>query len=148
MIKIEAEFDPEAIKETIASSQKLEDDHKVFEQLASIAKLKKQLANAQDEFDQLEREAKQAINDRAKSLYGEDWSAIKGDKFKIVRYLSGSVYEIVDTDAVDTIFVKKVDPTLDTDAIDVYRETKSSLPDGIGVNPNRKEVIRVSVNDD
>ena len=141
-VKLTVEYDPDKITEVIKEATDLENNKKVFDKLAYIAQIKKEIADMVEGFDKLEREVKYAINDRAKALYGKDWTVIAGEGFRVNRSFSGSVYEIID--APPKQFVK-VTTSPDTKAIDEYVKDKSKLPKGIALNEHRGESIRITV---
>ena len=137
-------IDVESIVKSIAESKTLEDNELIFAKLSQIAFDKAQIAVFLDTFEKIEREVKQAVNDKAKSLYGTEWTAVKGQGYKITRSFTGSVYEIVgepDSEFLDI----KISPK--SKAIEVFVKAKSTLPKGITYNPNRGESIRITVND-
>ena len=144
-IIINAEFDLEQLKADIEASKDLEDDQSFFEQLALIQKTKTQLGDLNDALKSIEVEAKGLINARAKALYGDDWSAIKGDRFKITRSGSGAVYLI--NGRPGTKFVKTTQSII-TEAVKEHIATTGKLPAGIEPNGERGETIRITVNSD
>src|SRR5690606_11937887 len=93
-IKIEAEFDIDKLKAQIEATKKIEDGEEYFEQLTEIQRVKKQLGEVEDLLKSVETEAKGLINAKAKSLYGDNWQVIKGEKFKISRSKTGELYLI------------------------------------------------------
>lgn len=118
------------------------EDKEFFGELAKIQSVKDELKDIQEAVEDVERQVKQAINDRAKALYGDNWQAIKGEGFKISRSMTGAVYSV--TDKADDKFIQlSVRP--DTKAIDSYIETKGELPGGVDFNPKRNESLRITV---
>lgn len=146
-LELSISVDLEAITKAVEESKTLEDNDKLFGQLASFAFDKQQVAIFNDAFEKIEREVKQVINDKAKSLYGADWKAIKGTGYKISRSMTGSIYEITGEPKPEFVDIKI---TPKTKTIEDFIKAKSTLPDGIAYNPNRNESIRISVtpNDD
>mgnify|MGYP001613831070 CR=1 FL=1 len=140
-------IDLEGITKAVENSKNLNDNELVFANLSKIAFDRKQLDALNDAFEEVERMVKQAISSKAKALYGDDWQVIKGDGYKIGRSFTGSVYELIDPDKVDPAYLK-VKFTPDTKAIEIYRETNDKLPDGVTINEQRNESIRIAVNVD
>lgn len=142
-VTINAEFDLALIRDTVEAATRIEDDQEVFEQLAGIQQVKKQLAELDDLVKSVEAEAKSAIKSKAKALYGDDWQAIEGDNFKITRSATGSVYSIVGKPGRKFVKVKE---SVDTDAVEEHMLAHDGqLPSGIEVNPSRGESIRISM---
>ena len=95
--------------------------------------------------EKLETDAKGLINAKAKALYGDAWTVIKGQFFKISRQWTGSVYEMADPEKVEPDYLKVKFDT-NTKAIDDFRETHDNqLPTGIAINEHRGESIRISI---
>lgn len=135
-------IDTEKIKSQIAEAKELKDSKELFETLALLTSTGKEIKDALEEFAGLEREIKQAINDRAKSLYGDKWSAIAGEKYKVSRSFTGNVYDI--SDEVDKKFVV-VKKSANTKEIDNYIKEKGQLPKGVDLNSQRGEMLRITV---
>lgn len=145
VVKIEAEFDLDAIKDEIQASKKITGNEAYFKQLARIQSVKNQIKLLEDQLITVDQEAKGLINNKAKALFGDNWQVIKGDNFKITRSQTGDVYVI--TDAASPKFVK-VKKSVDTKAVEEYVTQHSKLPKGIEVNDQRGESIRISVSDE
>lgn len=139
---VHAEIDLDTTLVHIADAPELESSEAVFEGLSQIAAAKAEANRVLDEVVAAELQVKQAINDKAKALYGPNWEAIKGERFKIVRYRTGSIYELAGE--ADPEFLK-VTTTVDSDAVDKYVTERETLPEGIEINPNRGETIRITV---
>lgn len=139
------EIDIEQLRSTIDNALKLEDNASIFNELSTIAKAKKEVSDLLEAIEKIEREAKGAINAKAKALYGIDWSVIKGDGYKIIRYFGGDVYAKAEGAKISPKFTKIIEK-LDTEAITAYLEEKQELPDGLELNSNRSEIVRVTVN--
>lgn len=145
-LTLQAEFDIKAFKDVVASSKDLADDEKFFASLSQFQKIKNEYKQMGEDLDGAEREIKQAINDRAKAVFGDNWQAIAGSGWKISRSYAGSLYSIEDL-AKATDFVK-MEYKPDSKAIDEFISKNSALPDGVSRNSNRTEVLRISVDDD
>lgn len=144
-IKIEAEFDIDKLKAQIEATQKIKDGEEYFEQLTEIQRVKKQLGEVEDLLKSVETEAKGLINAKAKSLYGDNWQVIKGEKFKISRSKTGELYLINGTPNPKFVKVKK---SVVADLVDEYVTENSKLPKGIEVNDKRGESIRITISED
>lgn len=143
-IKATVEIKLAPITQAIEKSKDLKADRKVFTELAQVALARKEVEDILDQIEAVEREVKLAVNARAKALYGEDWTAVQGPGFKFSRSFGGSIYDIPEPAKVDTKFLK-VTVRPNTDKINEFRETKNALPDGIELNPNRNESIKITV---
>lgn len=144
-IKIEAEFDIKALQETVDKALTLDDNESLFNQLASVAQAKAQLAAVAEQLDKVERDAKGLINSKAKALYGAHWQAIKGKGYKITRSFTGSKYEHIGEAGEQFI---KVKTSVDSKAVEAYVAETSELPKGIAYNPQRGESIRITVREE
>lgn len=141
-LELNISIDVDAITKAVKASKTLEDNELIFAKLSAIAFDKAQVAAFTDAFEKIEREVKQIINDKAKVLYGPEWTAVKGTGYKISRSLTGSVYEISGEPKSEFLDIK-IAPK--TKAIDNFIKAKSTLPDGIAYNPNRSDSIRITV---
>lgn len=146
-LELKAEFDLKEFKELVKATPDLISDQNFFQSLAQFKRIKSEFDQLGEELAEAEKEIKQAINDRAKATFGDQWQAIAGDRWKISRSWSGSVYTIDDLDKASD-FIKLAEPKPDTDAIDEFVAKNSALPEGVSRNDNRSEVIRISVDDD
>lgn len=142
IISIQAEIDLAPILDAIAKSGDLNNDNAVFEGLAQVEHIKKLLATANERLDEVEKAVKSTINGRAKALYGDEWTVIKGDNYKIVRVKTGAVYE-ADDDASEEFLKIKVD--VNSRKVEEYIKAHSTLPEGITYNPNRNDSIRIAL---
>lgn len=142
MTEIRWSFNEEDCLEAIKQAASLKDNQQLFHDLAEIAQVKNSLKEIIDEVDAVDRQVKQTINDRAKALYGSDWDVISGDGFKISRSFTGAVYEVTGTPK--KAFLKIV-TNADSGAIDEYIKQHSKLPEGIALNENRGESIRITI---
>lgn len=143
-LELTIKVDLEAITKAVEESKTLEDNELLFAKLSSFAFEKKQVEAFNDAFEQVERMVKQVINDKAKALYGPNWMAIKGQNYKITRSLTGSVYQILDLEKVPEDILK-VKMDIDSDKVKDYVKANSKLPEGLTVNPNRSESLRITV---
>lgn len=141
-LNIVIDLDTESLTGAITTVKDLNDNNKVFGILSGIAKPKAELKEALEAIEAVEREIKQVISDRARSLYGNDWKVIAGTGYKIGRSMSGSVYDF--NGEPEPQFVK-VARSIDTDAVTDYVKGNGKLPDGVAINPNRTEVIKLTV---
>lgn len=141
-------LDLDKVKLIIGNSKDLKGDEQFFEAMSAMSFAKQAVKDVLDQVESYERDAKQQINDRAKALYGKDWQVIEGEHFKISRSATGSVYELIDSEA-----AAKVDPNLikvamavDAKVADTYRESHDNkVPNGIAVNEHRGERIMITV---
>lgn len=143
-VKINATLDLQASLDAIKASKTLKDDKLVFEKLAEFQAVKDQLAAAKEQLDDVEQQVKQAINDRAKATYGNQWDSIVSDGYKITRSFTGSVFNVGDPAKVGDEFLK-VELKPETKKIEDYIKSKGSLPEGLDYNPDRGESIRITV---
>lgn len=142
VININAKIDLKKLKSQIEKSTKIEDGEKFFESLTEVYRIKAEIGAVLDQIISIETEAKGLINSKAKALYGNEWQAISGEKFKITRSRTGEVYTI--TGQAPPRFVK-VKKTVDSKAVDNYVAEKGKLPTGIEINDQRGESIRVTL---
>lgn len=145
-ITISLEINVDELKSEIENADSLNDNQKVFKQLALVGIAKKQVEDALELVKQVESQAKLLIDDKAKALYGVNWSAIAGQGYKVTKSLTGTVYEIGDPEKAKEYIKVEVKP--DSDKIKDYIKSHSSLPDGIDYNPNRGSSIKITVNED
>lgn len=143
---ISVSFDFALFEEKLKNIKDFENDEQLFQELAGIASCKREIDEFLDEFANLERSVKQAINDRAKALFGDKWAAIRGNGYKITRSMAGSVYDVDPKSTNKKFLVTSYAPN--TDAIKDYVREKNKLPKGVEFNPNRTEVIRINVKED
>lgn len=143
-INIDVEINLQDILEAVANSGDLSEDQRVYEGLAQIEQIKKLFAEAESKIREVEKQVKSAINGRAMAIYGDTWTVIKGDKFKITRVKTGAVYE-ADDNADDDFLKLKVE--VNSRKVDEYIKAHSTLPGGITYNPNRGESLRIALND-
>lgn len=141
-ISIVIDIDPDKLTGLIAKAKDLKDNDKIFATLSEIAKPKAELKEALDTIEAIEREVKQAISDRARALYGNDWTVIAGTGYKIGRQMSGAIYEI-NGDPEEHFL--KIAKSVNSDAVTDHIKGVGKLPEGIAINPNRSEVIRITV---
>lgn len=145
IIQIDVTVNLDEVLEAIKNADSLQDNEKMFEYLSKIQEVKNKFEQEQEKLENVEKDIKAAINDKAKALYGNDWSAIKGEKFKITRSYSGSVFEITEKTPEKFLIIKK---SPNTKAIQAYMQEKNKLPAGVDYNPKRSEVIRITVKKD
>jgi len=145
MIEIAAiTIDDDHLKEAIAKSADLEHEQ-AFAALADITKAKKELADALETLEGVEREVKYTIDDRAKALYGTDWQAIAGDGYKITRSKTGAVY-VINPEVKPAKKFLKITETVNAKAIEAELEAHDGkLPRGIEYNPSRGTMIRITL---
>lgn len=141
-INISIKFKTSQIVGVLKQIPKLENNDQVFKLLATATAPKQQLQKALDEVEAAEREIKQAIADRARTLYGEDWAAIEGKGYKIARQQGGAVYEKIGKVAPEFV---KITETLNSDAITDFVKANGKLPTGVAPNKARTESIRITV---
>ena len=141
-LTISIEIDLGELADSINNAPELNDNEQLFAALASVVAPKKQLEDALDEVKKLEGVAKGLISSKAKQLYGEDWTAIKGDGYKIARVKTGAVYNIVGKARGQFLEVKT---TVNKDAVNDYVKLKNKLPAGIEVNQTRGESLRLTL---
>lgn len=141
-ININATFNLVELREQIEKATKIEDGEQFFESLSEVYKIKAEIGAIMDQITSIEADAKGLINTKAKALYGNEWQAISGEKFKITRSRTGDVYTI--TGQAPPRFVK-IKKTVDSKAVDNYVAEKGKLPTGIEINDQRGESIRVTL---
>jgi hypothetical protein len=141
-ININASFNLVELREQIEKATKIEDGEQFFESLSEVYKIKAEIGAIMDQITSIEADAKGLINTKAKALYGNEWQAISGEKFKITRSRTGDVYTI--TGQAPPRFVK-IKKTVDSKAVDNYVAEKGKLPTGIEINDQRGESIRVTL---
>lgn len=144
VIKINAEIDVKALRDQLESATKIEDGEAFFETLSAVYKAKREMDQAYDLLKSLETEAKGLINTKAKALYGNEWQAIKGERFKITRSRTGDIYAIAGKAPKKFL---KVKTSVDSKLVDAYVEMNGKLPTGIELNDQRGESIRVTINE-
>lgn len=145
MIEIETiKIDDEALKSSIFEATDLNDNEAMFAKLTEISKAKKELADALDQISSLESLAKNEIDNRAKTLYGNDWQAIAGSGYKISKSYTGAVYNI----SPDVKPAKKylvIKESINTKVVEAELEVSGKLPKGIEPNKSRGTMIRISL---
>jgi hypothetical protein len=144
MAEINIRIDEDRILKTIRKSKDLSTDEAVFSELTWIMDNKRVIDQMNEVWEDLERKVKQALNDKAKSLLGKDWSALDGDGFSLRRSLTGSVYTLTDPDKVPEELLD-VKITVKSKEVDNYIKANSKLPDGLSYNPKRNESIRIKL---
>lgn len=144
-INLTIEIDIDALKASISRSKALEDNDKVFAVLSSIAAPKIQLKQALEVVEGIEREIKQLISDKAQTLYGSDWNVIQGTGYRISRQKSGALYEL--NGEPDKRFVK-ITRSINSDAVTEFVKGNGKLPEGVAINTNRTEVIKLTVSNE
>lgn len=137
-------LEPEELTKSIQEAVTLENNEELFGKLADVFKAKKDLKDLLDQVEKIEAEAKNAINSKAKTLYGDSWQAIAGKGYKITRSKAGAVYTRLEGAKIGKRFIKIVE-SLNTAVIDEELEKTGKLPKGLDFNPNRSEVIRVTL---
>ena len=145
MVELHYQLDSDGLKTLIEEATSLEENQALFDKLAEVQRIKAGFQEVADLIDKHEREVKAAINQKAKALYGPDWTAIAGQGYKITRSKTGSVYDITGKPPKDLVEVKT---TVKTKLVDEYVKSKGKLPKGIELNPKRGESIRIKVTSD
>ncbi len=141
-ISLTIEINTEDLAAIVNKAKDLQNNDKVFGALSAIAKPKQELKDALETVEAIERDIKQAISDKARKLYGNDWKVIAGTGYKIGRQMSGSVYEINGEPADQFV---KIARSINSDAVTDYVKGNGTLPEGVAINPNRTEVIRLTI---
>lgn len=145
MIELNIKIDDEKLEKTINNAEQLSDNDKVFASLTEVVKAKKELEDALEVVARLEAKAKQDIDAKAKSLYGNDWQAIAGTGYKITRSFTGAVYIINPDQRPDKKYLK-VTESIDTAKVKAAIELNDGkLPKGIEINPHRNTLIRITL---
>ena len=144
IVTIHLDFDMSALREIIWESGSLNDNHDLFSKLSEVQILKSEYKDLGDKIATLESDIKQAINGRAKQLYGATWQTIAGDGYKVNRQSTGSVYGIMADVEPGKKFLK-IKKEIDKDAVETYMKENSKLPKGIEYNPNRGESIVIRI---
>jgi hypothetical protein len=143
-LELTISIDIDRIEKIIRKSKDLREDEAVFSELAWLMEARGNVDQLVEEWEDAERQIKQALNDKAKSLLGKDWSALDGDGFSLRRSLTGSVYQLVDPEAAPKE-VLDVKIGVNSKAVTDYVKANSKLPDGLAYNPNRNESIRIKL---
>lgn len=137
---ISLKIDLTKLIEQIEESNNLSDID-FYNNLSSLFETKKELLDILDSIKSLESKIYQQIDSRAKVTIGSDWSAIKGNNFKITKSYSGQSYEI--TGEPDKAYLK-ITESPDSSKITEYRNLHDNkLPQGFGINENRNSSIRI-----
>lgn len=144
VIKIEAEFDLDKLRDIIEKAKDLNDNPKLFKNLVEIEKIKNEAKDIVEQVEKIQTEAKGLIDSKAKALYGNSWEGIKGNGYKISRSPTGSVFDIIGT--VQKKF-KVVKESVDTKLVEKYIKEKGKLPAGLEYNKSRGHSIRITVKD-
>ena len=144
IVKIEAEFNLDNLREQIDAAKDIKDNEAFFEQLTLVQKVKNELKQLDDAITSIDQEAKGLLNNKAKSLYGDNWQVVKGERFKITRSKTGDMYLLTDSASPKFVKVKK---SVDSKAVDAYVTEKGKLPKGIEVNDQRGESVRIVINE-
>lgn len=145
MIEIkDISIDEDELKSLISEAKDLNDHEEMFNKLSEISVLKKEIADALEIVEGVEREAKYTIDDRARELYGNDWQAISGKGYKISRSRTGSVYTILPDIKPQKKFLV-IKESINTKAVDAEIEEKGKLPKGVEYNPSRGTMIRITL---
>lgn len=135
-------IDLKAITAAVEASKTLEDNETIFGLLAGFAYDKKAVEAFLEAFEAVEREIKQVINDKAKSLYGTEWTAIKGHGYKLSRSYTGDVYIMSGTPPPQFVKIKR---SLDTKLVNQYVKAEGKLPRGVDYSDVRGERIGIKV---
>lgn len=142
-VRIEAEFDLEALKASIENVKDFDKAEDFFAQLSEVQRVKTEINDVLDIMKSVEAEAKGLVNAKAKALYGDEWSAIKGHGFKITRSHTGAVFTITGRPNARFVETKK---SVKSDEVKEYIvEHDGQLPSGIEYNPDRGESIKIKV---
>ena len=142
-VRIEAEFDLEALKASIADVKDIDKAEDFFAQLSEVQRVKTEINDVLDLLKSVEAEAKGLINSKAKALFGDEWKAIKGHGFKITRSHTGAVFNITGQPNAKFYDTKKVVKSDEVKEYIVAHDGK--LPSGIEYNPSRGESISIKV---
>jgi len=143
-IELHIVIDADHIEKVIRKTKDLQNDEEVFSELAWLMDNKRMVDNLVDEWEDLERKIKQALNDKAKGLLGPNWKALDGDGFSLRRSLTGTVYQISDADKIpDDLIEAKL--SVKTKEVEKYIKENSKLPEGLAYNPKRNEQIRITI---
>lgn len=141
-ISIVIDIDPDKLTDLIGKAKDLNDNNKVFATLSKVRKPMADLKDALETIEAIERDIKQAISDKARALYGNDWKVISGTGYKIGRQLSGAVYEMNGEPDERFLVIKK---SIDSKAVTEYVKGEGKLPKGITAATNRTESIRITL---
>lgn len=144
IVTLHYELDTEALAHIIEAASELNDNEQIFAKLVELTTIKTEIQDILDIVEKAEREAKDAIKTKAKTLYGNDWQAIKGNGYKISRVPTGSVYTLNPDVKVKKEFLE-IKESVNTKAVELELEKTGKLPKGIEINPKRGESIRITV---
>jgi len=143
-IEIQATINLDQLKQVVEDSKDLNDNKELFNKLVEVQRVKDQVGEILDQLTSVEQEVKGLINSKANSLYGNEWSAIKGDGYKITKSGTGAVFAIAGKVQKKFLVIKE---SLDTKAVNAYIKEKGKLPTGVDYNLSRGHSIRITVND-
>jgi len=146
VIEIDIKIDDQEVKDSLEGFVSYQDNEELFSKLSSIATAKKQLTDALEQVESIEKQAKGIINSKAKTLYGTDWKVIAGKGYKITRSKTGAVYMINPDIKVSKKFLKVVE-SVNTEAVELALEKTEKLPKGIEYNSKRGESLRITVDE-
>lgn len=144
MITLNYELDEEKLAKTINEAIRLDDNEQMFNHLCEVKRAKLELENALEKLDKIEVIAKGLINSKAKQLYGNDWQTIAGNGYKITRFKTGSIYILNPMVKANKKFLE-IKETINSKAVDAEIEKNGKLPNGIDINPNRGESLRITI---
>lgn len=143
-LKIDFEIDINQLKGSIDDSDDLNDNEKLFSKLVEFQRVKEQIKNVLEQVEQIERDAKGTIKQKANQLYGDSWTAIKGDGYKITKSETGAVFNIIGRPQKKFIEIKE---SVNTKEVLSHIKEKGKLPGGLEYNPSRGTSIRITVHD-
>lgn len=144
MITLNYELDEEKLAESINEAIKLEDNEQMFNNLCEVKRAKLELEDALEKLEKIEVVAKGLINSKATQLYGNSWQTIVSKDYKITRSKTGNIYVLNPDIKVNKKFLKIVE-SIDTKLVDAELEKTQKLPQGIEINPNRGDSIRITL---
>lgn len=143
-MQINHEVDLEGLKAIVEGAADLNDNQEMFQSLSRISAAKKELKDILDELEDYEAGAKNLILQKARQLYGSDWQTISGKGYKITRSATGNVF-IRNPDLKVAKKYVEIKESLKTKLIQEDLEKTGKLPEGIEVNPQRGESIRITI---
>lgn len=143
-VKIELEIDLQAIKDTIEQAKDLNDNQEVFNKLVSVYKVQNEINRALDDITSVLIQAKGLIKHKADTIFGKDWTAIKGHGYKITRQNTGAVFITIPDKKPAKEFVQ-IKEVLNSKRIEEYIKETGKLPKGIEYNSNRGDSIQIKL---
>jgi len=144
MIELNYKLDEIKLGKTINEAVKLDDNEQLFNKLCEVKRAKRELENALEALDKIDLIAKGLINAKAKELYGNNWTVIAGQGYKISRFKTGNIYMRNEDIPVNKKFII-IKELINSKAVESEIEKTGKLPKGVEINPKRNDSIRITI---